>query len=136
MPGIVWSAGNPALSTGLMALSLLGWGILFLSTFLINHFELFGLQQVTSNLTGFEAADPQFRTPLLYRLVRHPIYLGLLIAFWATPVMTLGHLLFAAVTSAYIFVGIALDERDQKNKFGEEYRTYRMRVPMVLPWPR
>src|SRR3569833_345998 len=92
MPGIVWSVGNPALATGLMALSLLCWGVLFLSTFLINHFELFGLQQVTSDLTGFEVADPRFRTPLLYRLVRHPIYLGLHNTNKTTPKKTLGHL--------------------------------------------
>ena len=109
LPAVVWDVGNPDLAVTLVTLSLAGWVLVFSSTFIINHFELFGLHQVTDHLVGKEAAPPRFKTPLFYKFVRHPIYLGFIIAFWAAPVMTVGHLLFAAVTTLYIFVGITLE---------------------------
>jgi methanethiol S-methyltransferase len=134
MPAVIWRVDNPDVATGLISLSLVGWVIVLTSTFLINHFELFGLHQVTSNLTGHPIPEPRFRTPLYYKFVRHPIYFGFIIAFWAAAVMTTGHLLFAAVTTAYIFVGIFLEERDLVDLFGDDYRRYKDRVSMVLPW--
>ncbi len=102
--------------------------------FLINHFELFGLQQVAHHFAGRPTAAPRFRNPLFYRFVRHPIYLGFIIAFRATPVMTMGHLLLAAVTTIYIFVGILLAERDLVELFGDGCRHYKTRVAKLLPW--
>jgi len=134
IPAIVWQIDEPDVAATVAAVSLAGWVIVFTSTFMINHFELFGLHQVTNNLTGRKMAAPRFRTPLYYNFVRHPIYLGFIIAFWAAPVMTAGHLLFAAVTTAYIFVGIWLEERDLVEMFGDEYRRYKKRVSMLLPW--
>jgi protein-S-isoprenylcysteine O-methyltransferase Ste14 len=134
MPAVVWSVGNPDTATALIGLSLVGWLIVLTSTFLINHFELFGLHQVTSNLTGRPMPEPRFRTPLYYQFVRHPIYLGFIIAFWSTPTMTVGHLLFAAVTTAYMVVGILLEERDLVDVFGDDYRRYRKQVSMLVPW--
>ena len=134
MPAVVWHIEEPEMAATIATLSFGGWVLVFTSSFLINHFELFGLHQVANNLTGRQMPAPIFRTPLLYNFVRHPIYLGFIIAFWATPVMTVGHMLFAAVTTAYIFVGILLEERDLIDMFGDEYRRYRQRVSMLLPW--
>jgi methanethiol S-methyltransferase len=131
----VWTVENPLLAIALIGISLLGWATVFLSTFLINHFDLFGLQQVWDNLRERRIEDPQFRTPLLYKFVRHPLYLGFIIAFWSAPVMTLGHLLFAATTTAYIFIGLLLEERDMVASFGQTYRNYQARVSMILPLP-
>src|SRR5271165_3540929 len=136
MPTVIWHLDDPLLRVAMTALSFTGFLIVLSSTFLINHFELFGLHQVSSNLSGRAMPAPQFRTPLYYRFVRHPIYLGFIIAFWAAPLMTVGHLLFAAVTSAYILVGILLEERDLIDQFGDEYRRYKGRVSMLVPWRR
>lgn len=134
MPAVLWHIANPQAAIAVTGVSLLGWLIVLTSTFLINHFELFGLHQVANNLTGRPMPTPRFRTPFYYKLVRHPIYLGFVIAFWSAPTMTVGHLLFASVTTAYIVVGILLEERDLVEYFGDEYRHYRERVPMLLPW--
>lgn len=134
MASIVWQVEDPDLAATIAAFSLGGWIVVFASTFMINHFELFGLEQVTNHLLEKEPVPPHFRTPLLYKFVRHPLYLGLIIAFWAAPTMTVGHLLFAAVTTIYILVGISLEERDLIELFGEQYRQYGRRVPMLIPW--
>lgn len=134
IPAVIWQVNDANIAMALTVLSGLGWVIVLTSTFLINHFELFGLHQVANNLAARPMPAPRFRTPLYYRFVRHPIYLGFIVAFWATPTMTAGHLLFAAVTTAYILVGIQLEERDLIQVFGDQYRTYRHRVSMLVPW--
>ena len=134
IPGVVWEAKDPTIAASLLYLGLFGWVLVFISTFMINHFELFGLHQVANNLTGKSMPPMKFKTPMLYNVVRHPIYLGFIVFVWATPTMTAGHLLFAAVVTAYIFVGIALEEHDLIEVFGDEYRRYRARVAMIVPF--
>jgi len=134
IPTVVWHVADHDAAVAVALLSLVGWVLVFMSTFLINHFELFGLSQVANHLLDKQVAPPRFRTPLLYKFVRHPLYLGFVIAFWAAPVMTVGHLLFAGVTTAYIMVGIWLEERDLTDMFGDQYREYKQRVSMLIPW--
>jgi methanethiol S-methyltransferase len=133
---IVWQVEHGAGAALLWGLFGLGWLLVLLSTFLLNHFELFGLHQVFARLKGRAMPEAQFRTPLLYRWVRHPLYLGLLLSFWSVPVMTAGRLVFALGFSAYILIGIAFEERDLLQQFGERYRTYREQVGMLIPRAR
>lgn len=130
----VWNVADPLGRAILWALFAAGFGIVFVSTWLINHFELFGLTQAWTHFRGHEPQPIAFRTPLFYRLVRHPIYLGFLLAFWATPHMSAGHLLLAVGFTIYILIGIRYEERDLIAHFGETYAQYRRRVGMVLPW--
>lgn len=132
--GTVWSLENPAARIALWGLFFAGWGILFVATHLINHWELFGLAQAWRHFRGVESVPPTFQTPFFYRWVRHPIYSGFLLAFWATPEMSYGHLLLALGFSIYIFIGIAYEERDLTGHYGEVYSDYRKRVGMVVPW--
>ena len=132
---VVWSVdGAPAIA--MQVIFWAGWALVLFSTFLINHFELFGLRQVWQNLTRARHADPAFRTPLFYRVVRHPLYLGFIMAFWAAPVMTAGHMLFAFGTTGYILIAIQFEERDLISVFGQTYADYRKRVSMLIPWPK
>jgi protein-S-isoprenylcysteine O-methyltransferase Ste14 len=133
IPEVVWSVTHPVPAALLQAVFWIGWAVVLASTFMISHFELFGLRQVWARLRGHELPMPAFRTPWLYKRVRHPIYLGFLLAFWATPTMTVGHLLFAGGSTAYILLGIVLEERDLIALFGERYRRYREQVPMLIP---
>ena len=131
--GVVWDVQDPAARGVLYGCFAFGWLLVLVSTFLINHFDLFGLRQVWLQLVGRPYTSLRFGTPGPYRLVRHPLYLGWLFCFWATPTMTGTHLLFTFVTTAYIFVAIQLEERDLVDSLGEDYRRYRARVPMILP---
>ena len=132
MGGVVWNVGNDFGRFALYSLYALGWVTVLAATFLINHFDLFGLRQVWLNLLGRPYTALEFRTPGLYRFVRHPLYVGWLLVFWSAPVMTSAHLVFAIATTAYILVAIQFEERDLVRIHGE-YAEYRRRVPMILP---
>ena len=130
---VIWHVQNALTVKLIWVVFWLGWAVLLISTFLINHFELFGVSQVVANLTGGDLPKPEFKTPFFYRYVRHPIYLGFMLSFWAAPVMTAGHLLFAIGCTGYILVGIWFEERDLVAQFGERYLRYRRQVGMLLP---
>lgn len=129
----VWNVENQAGRVVLLAVFATGWLLVLLSTFLINHFDLFGLRQVYYYLRGRDYSPVAFRTPALYRFVRHPLYLGWLLAFWSTPTMTAAHLFFAIATTGYILIAIQFEERDMMRFCGEAYRSYRQQVPMIIP---
>jgi protein-S-isoprenylcysteine O-methyltransferase Ste14 len=135
MPAPLWQIDNAVVSFTLWAIFGLGWLIALGSTFLINHFELGGLQQVYAHLRGKEIPSPQLRTPFLYKWVRHPLQFGALVAFWSTPHMTVGRLLFATGMTLYILIGLYFEERDLVRQFGEAYREYQKRTPMLIPLP-
>lgn len=134
LPEIIWHVENAALHNALIGASLFGFGIVLYASFLIDHFDLFGLRQTFLFFRGKEYTDPPFATPWLYRLIRNPLMLGFFIAFWATPHMTQGHLLFACVTGGYIFFGITMEERDNKSLLGADYAAYHARTPMLIPF--
>ena len=134
IPEPIWTVHDPIAI--LHAIFWFSWTMLLVSTFLISHFELFGLAQVVARLHNREPPAPVFKSPFLYRRVRHPIYLSFLLAFWATPAMTAGHLLFSVATTAYILIAIQLEERDLIAQFGDQYRRYRKEVAMLIPLRR
>ena len=136
MNGVVWNVENMAGRNVLWALFWIGWVIVLIGTFLINHFDLFGLRQVYLYMKGQEYTHIAFRTPFLYKLVRHPIMLGFIVAFWATPHMSAAHLLFSVATTAYILIALQLEERDLVGHYGATYEEYRRQVSMVFPFPR
>jgi len=136
MGGVVWSVEDPRGRLALLGLFGCGWALVLACTFLINHFDLFGLRQIWLYLTGRPYTGLRFVTPGPYRLVRHPLYVGWLFAFWMTPTMTMAHLVFAVATTAYILVAIQLEERDLVRELGRDYEQYRRRVPMLVPFRR
>jgi protein-S-isoprenylcysteine O-methyltransferase Ste14 len=135
MLGVIWSIENSGARAVLAGLFWLGWAVVLVSTFLISHFDLFGLRQVWLYFAHKEYRPVRFQTPFLYKFVRHPIYLGFLIAFWSAPVMTVGHLLFSIATTGYILVGIQFEERDMVRFHGQQYDAYRQEVSMLIPVP-
>jgi protein-S-isoprenylcysteine O-methyltransferase Ste14 len=136
LPDVVWDVNLPAARVALWALFWLGWATVFFSSFMVNHFDLFGLRQVYLAWRGKPYRDLDFRVRFLYRLVRHPLMLGFLVAFWSTPTMTAGHLLFTVATTGYILVAVQLEEHDLVASLGDQYCAYRREVPALLPWPR
>ena len=132
--GVIWSVEDPIGRVVLRVLFAFGWGLILYSTFLINHFDLFGLRQVWRYLLGKPNDGLRFTTPGPYRLVRHPLYVGWLFAFWMTPTMTFAHLLFSVATTAYILLAIQFEERDLVREFGDTYEEYRRSVPMLIPF--
>jgi len=130
---VLWNLEHPAVRVVLNGLFWGGWLLVLVSTFTIDHFDLFGLRQVYLHLRGRAYTPVPFKVPALYRVVRHPLMLGFIIAFWATPEMTVGHLLFAVLTTGYIFIGILLEERDLVRTHGEAYERYRQRTRMIIP---
>ena len=133
LTGIIWSVQNPNGRTVLQGLYWIGWGMVLVSTYLIDHFDLFGLKQVYNYLRKRPTEPPPFQSPALYKIVRHPIYLGFIISFWSTPRMTAGHLFFAIMTTGYILVAVQFEERDLMRFYGESYRKYREQVSMLFP---
>jgi protein-S-isoprenylcysteine O-methyltransferase Ste14 len=136
MGGVIWQVESQTGQTILQSLCLLGFGIVLISTFLINHFDLFGLRQVWLNFIGKPYEPLPFRTPLFYKYVRHPLYLGFMIAFWATPIMTAAHLFFAIMTTAYMLTAIQFEEKDLTKHFGEKYAEYKRSAPMLIPFSK
>jgi methanethiol S-methyltransferase len=136
MGGVVWSVESNTAVWILNGVSILGFGIVLISTFLINHFDLFGLRQVWLYFTGKPYTHLPFKTPLFYKYVRHPLYLGWMIAFWAAPVMTIAHFLFAAICTAYMLTAIRFEERDLISVFGEKYIKYKEMAPMLIPFTK
>lgn len=136
MPSTIWKVDQAASVVVLRGLMFAGFLLVVYASFLIDHFDLFGMRQVFLHLRGAEYTHRPFRVPSLYKIVRHPLYVGWFMAFWCTPHMTQGHLLFAVVASAYILIAIVFEERDLMEMLGEDYRNYRTRVPMLLPWPK
>ena len=132
--GLIWNVGDGVARAVLLGIFIFGWTLVLVSTFLINHFDLFGLRQVWLQLIGKPYAHLRFGTPGPYKLVRHPLYLGWFFAFWATPTMTVTHLVFAIATTAYILIAIQLEEKDLIDALGDDYRGYRERVPMIIPF--
>lgn len=136
MGGIIWSIENPIAKTIMNVMFILGWGIVLISTFMINHFDLFGLRQVWLYFNGQKYEPLPFRVPLFYRFVRHPLYFGFMLAFWATPVMTVAHLFFAVMTTGYILTAIQFEEKDLITHFGEKYIEYKRKLPMIIPFSK
>ncbi len=137
LTGLVWQIENKTMSLLLTGIFFTGWLIVLLSTFMINHFELFGLTQIYNNLKNKRTPNPHFQINYLYGVVRHPIMLGFLIAFWATPTMTVGHFIFSLTTSLYILIAVKfLEERDLKKAIGKEYELYQKQVPMLIPYTK